>query len=190
VSGGLRAILEAIAKAAGVGHGRNSSALMDVLERSFDYRHTLIFDEVARLLPGRSANLAALEFIRRLHDVSGCGIVLVSTEVFGREMRSGRLSDWFEQLLGRIEVPLQIPFKVSRQEVAEICDSFCGDREPSPDLVKLGREIANGPGRIRLLFTLLRHAAMLARKKKEALNAAHLQAAKDFRENVNRWPED
>lgn len=190
VSGGLRGILEAIAKASGVGQGRNNNSLMEVLERSFDYRHTLIFDEVARLLPTKSANLAALEFIRRLHDVSGCGIVLVSTEVFGREMRSGKLSDWFEQLLGRIEVPLVIPFKVSRQEVAEICGSFCGDRDPSTDLIKLARDIANGPGRIRLLFTLLRHAAMLARAKKAPLDACHLQSARDFRENVNRWPED
>jgi len=190
VSGGLRGILEAIAKSAGVGIGKNNNDLMNLLERSFDYRHTLIYDEVARLLPTKSSNIAALEFIRRLHDVCGCGIVLVSTEVFTREMRAGKLSDWFEQLLGRIEVPLQIPLKVCRQEIAEICGSFSGDKDPAPELLKLARDIANGPGRVRLLFTLLRHAALLARRKKEALGAGHLAAARDLRENVNRWPED
>lgn len=190
VSGGLRGILEAIAKAAGVGIGKNNNDLMNLLERSFDYRHTLIFDEIARLLPTKTSNIAAMEFIRRLHDVSGCGIVLISTEMFGREMRLGKLSGWFEQLLGRIEVPLVIPIKVCRQEVVEICASFCGDHDPSTDMIKVARDIANGPGRVRLLFTLLRHAAMLARAKREDLGVAHLQTALNLRDNVNRWPED
>ena len=191
VSGGLRGLMEEISRRSGVTTGKNNNRLMDALERSFDYRHTIILDEVARLIPStKSANIAALEFVRRLHDVCGCGVVLVSTEIFGKEMRGGRLADWFEQLLGRIEVPLVIPVKVSRQETAEICQAFCGNREASTELIKTAREIANGPGRVRLLFTLLRHAAMLARGKKDALGAGHLAAARDFRENISRWPEE
>jgi DNA transposition AAA+ family ATPase len=186
VSGGFRALLESIAKSAGIGIGRNNNDLMAHIERSFDYRHTLIFDEVARLLPNKTSNIAALEFIRRLHDACGCGVVLVATDTFPREMRAGRLSEWFEQLYGRIEVTLAIPERVSRTEAAEICAAFCSG-DPSPEMVKEALGIGNSAGRVRLLFTLLRHSAQLASRKGEALDAEHLRSARDFRDSLNRW---
>jgi DNA transposition AAA+ family ATPase len=189
VSGGFRALLEAIARASGVGVGRNNNDLMAHLERSFDYRHTLIFDEVARLLPSKSANIAALEFIRRLHDACGCGIVLIATEVFPREMKAGRLAEWFEQLYGRIEVVLRVPDQATRAEVADLCTAFCQGQDPAADLLTEARKIAGGPGRVRLLCTLLKHAALLAGKKGEPLGAQHLAAARDFRDDLNRWEE-
>ena len=189
VSGGFRALLESIAKAAGIGVGRPNNELMGLIERAFDYRNTLIFDEIARLLPSKNANIAALEFIRRLHDSCGCGIVLVATDIFPREMRNGRLAEWFEQLYGRIEVTLTIPDKVTRAECAAICEAFA-QADPPADLVTEARKIANSPGRVRLLFTLLKSASMLAAAKGEPLSGAHLAAARDFRDSLNRWPED
>lgn len=190
VTGGLRGLLDELAKRAGVGGNHNNTDLVDILQRSFDYRHVLVFDEVQRLLPAKSNSITPIEFIRRLHDTAHVGIVLISTKVFPREMRSGKLSAWFEQLEGRIEIPLDIPDKVSRQECAEICAAFSKDEDPPTDLVNMARTIANGPGRVRLLFTLLRHASMLAAAKKESVGAAHLKSAVEFRNNVNRWPED
>jgi DNA transposition AAA+ family ATPase len=165
-----------------------NSELIQILERSFDYRHTLIFDEVARLLPARSNSITPIEFIRRLHDVCGCGVVLIATDVFPSEMRSGRLREWFEQLDGRIAVQLRIPAAVTRQEAAEICTAFTP--EPAADLIAEARRIAGQQGRVRVLFTLLRMAAMLAQEKRETLGAAHLQAACGFRESLNRWDKD
>ena len=188
VSGGLRGLCDAIARASGTGLNRPNAELMGILERSFDYRNVLIFDEVARLLPSRSTVIQPIEFIRRLHDVCGCGIVLVATDVFPDEMRGGRLRPWFEQLDGRIAVTLRIPEKVQRQEAAEICAAFAAD--PQPDLIAEARRIANQRGRVRVLFGLLRNAALLARAKGETLAAGHLRAAAEFRESLNRWDAD
>ncbi|OGV75493.1 MAG: hypothetical protein A3K18_13480 [Lentisphaerae bacterium RIFOXYA12_64_32] len=189
VTGGLRALLDEIAARTGVGRSKNNADLCDILSRSFDYRHTLIFDEVARLLPARSNSIVPIEFLRRLHDTTGCGLVLVATEVFPREMRGGRLSSWFEQLLGRLEIPLHIPDRVTRREVAEICAAFCkGD--PEPELINMALDIANKPGRVRRLFTLLRHAATIAASRRTALGAVHFAAARDKQANINVWPQD
>lgn len=188
VSGGLRGLMEAIAKASGNGVGRNNADLMAVLERSFDYRHTLIFDEVARLLPARSMAITPLEFLRRLHDVCGCGVVLIATEVFPAEMRGGRMREWFSQIDGRIAVTLKIPDQVSRREAAEICGAFTDD--PQADLIQEARRIANGAGHVRVLFSLLRQGALLAQAKAEPLSAAHLRSAAEFRESLNRWDAD
>jgi DNA transposition AAA+ family ATPase len=188
VAGGLRGLMEAIAKAAGVGLNHPNSELMNILERSFDYRHTLIFDEVARLLPAKANNITPIEFIRRLHDTCGCGIVLIATDIFPAEMRGGRMREWFEQLAGRIAVTLKIPEKVTRDEAADICAAFTDD--PKADLIAEARRIAGGEGHVRVLFTLLRQAALLAQHKSEALNVAHLRAACDFRESLNRWDAD
>jgi DNA transposition AAA+ family ATPase len=189
VTGGLRALLEEVSRRACIGLDKTNANLVDIISRAFDYRHVLVFDEVQRLLPAKSNSITPIEWIRRLHDTTQVGVVLISTYVFPREMVGGRLSLWFEQLLGRIETPLDIPARVSRQECAEICAAFChGD--PPPELVSAARPIANGPGKIRVLFTTLRHAAMLAAAKKESLGAAHLAAALEFRDNINRWPSD
>jgi DNA transposition AAA+ family ATPase len=188
VSGGLRGLLDAIARASGVGLNHPNNELMSILERSFDYRHTLIFDEVARLLPARSTSIHPIEFIRRLHDCCNCGIVLIATDVFPSEMRGGRLRQWFEQLDGRITLTLRLPDKVSRSEAAEICSAFTA--EPAADLIQEARRIANTQGRVRVLFTLLRQAAMLAQAKSEALAAGHLRTACEVRESLNRWESD
>lgn len=187
VAGGLRGMLDTVARAAGVGLNHPNGRLMDILERSFDYRNTLLIDEVARLLPARSNSISPLEFLRRLHDVCGCGVVLISTDIFPREMRGGRLVEWFEQLAGRIAITLHIPDQVSRTEAAEICSAFAP--EPQPDLVQEARRIANAQGHVRVLFGMLRNAALLADRKGEPLGAAHLLAAENFRGSINRWEE-
>ena len=189
VTGGLRALLDEIASRTGVNRSKNNADLCDILSRSFDYRHTLIFDEVARLLPAKSNSIVPIEFIRRLHDTTGCGLVLIATEVFPREMRGGRLSAWFEQLLGRIDIPLQIPARVSRTEVVEICSAFCKS-DPDPDLVNMALDVANKPGRVRRLFTLLRHAATIAASRRTAIAAVHFASARDKQANINVWPQD
>lgn len=189
VTGGLRALLDEIAARTGVNRSKNNADLVDILSRSFDYRHTLIFDEVARLLPAKSNSIVPIEFIRRLHDTTGCGIVLIATEVFPHAMRGVRLSAWFEQLVGRIEIPLQIPDKVSRREAVEICAAFCkGD--PEPDLINMALDVANKTGRVRRLFTLLRHAATIADEHRTALAAVHFASARDKQDNINVWPQD
>jgi hypothetical protein len=103
-------------------------------------------------------------------------------------MESGAISDFLEQLMGRIEDPLYIPEKVSLQEAGDICRAF--NQEAGPDLIRLAAKIGNGRGRVRVLFHLIRQAASLAAKKGEPLDVRHLSAASALRDNMHRWPED
>ncbi len=189
VIGGARALLVALAQKAGIHTQRATNDLSERIEKSFDYRNVIIIDEAVRLLPkSRGHDLMPLEFLRRLHDVSGCGLAFVSTDVFRREMESGAISDFLEQLLGRIEEPLYIPAKVSNAEAGDICRAF--NENADIELIRLAARIANCRGKVGVLFMLLRDAAKLAKRKKEALSAVHLETARAFRDGIHRWPED
>lgn len=189
VVGGARSLMDELARKAGVNIARKSQDIAQRLEKSFDWRHTIIIDEAVRLIPsGRGRDIKPLEFLRRLHDVTVCGMAFVSTDVFRREMESGAISDFLEQLLGRIEDPLYIPEKVSLQEAGDICRSF--NQDVDMDCIRMAAKIANGRGRIRVLFHLVRQAAMLAERKGEPLASQHLKAAVALRDNLHRWPDE
>ena len=73
---------------------------------------------------------------------------------------------YLEQLLGRIADPLEIPGNVFAAEARDICRAFAG-AAPGEELVKLAQRIANEPGKLGVLYELLRQASVVARKRKE-----------------------
>lgn len=141
-SGGLRVFLEDLAKALNISPNRNQYAIMHAIERSLDERNVLIVDEFARLYPtGRSGSIDAIEFIRDLHDRTGCGVVICATEGIDGLLKSGKFALWFNQFLGRIDIPLEIPRQFSRQEIGEYLAGYVDDADP--DLISVARDIAN-----------------------------------------------
>jgi len=179
-----------IAQSCRVHSQRKTVDLRDRLIRSFNRRRILLVDEIGRLLRGnRRGAMAELEFLRRLHDVQHCAIALIATPVFAQEMQTGWLRDFLEQLLGRIAQPLYIPETVYRSEVKAIVQAF-RKSDPPADLVALAHTIANEPGKLGILFELLRQAVALAERKKEKLQATHLQAAYQRRRQRFTWPEE
>jgi DNA transposition AAA+ family ATPase len=189
-SGGLHEFKVEIAKAIGVSRKKYGHDLRSRIFRSFSRRRILIVDEIFRAVPSPRSQCRPLilEFIRRLHDVTHCAVALVATPVFKHELEAGPMQDYMEQLLGRISDPLVIPRSVLRSEVAEICKGFAPD--PSPELVTIATEIANVPGKLKVLFELLGHAAKLARKKGAPVDHAMLKAAWERRKNRVKWPEE
>jgi hypothetical protein len=173
--GGFRRFLEEIAKSLNIACSRNNYAVINAIEASLDERNVLVIDEVAHLYPsGRSSSLQSIEFIRGLHDRCGCGVVLCSTDGFPGIIASGRWSQWFDQLLGRIELHLRIPQQFSRQEVAELLGGYMDD--PPSDLVLAARQIANKSTRgCRDLFRHLDRAAQVAADCGQPLGAEILQ---------------
>ncbi len=189
-AGGLTAFLNALGKNLVISARQTNREIAEAIEKGLDYRNTLIVDEVAHLMPvGRGPTIQTLEFIRGLHDRTGCGVVLVATPLFERELEAGRWSTWFEQLQGRVELHLRIPQTFSRLEIAEICSAFVD--EPDPDLVRAAREIANArKGGVRELFRHLGRASQAAEKLGEPLTAAHLKAAHAFAAKLLEIPEN
>ena len=186
VSGGLRALLQEIARKTRITGNLTTDEMSNRIFKSFNRNRILILDEVVRLLPKGKRIPTELEFVRRLHDTTGCAVALIATPTFLNEASKGRLRIFFEQILGRLD-PLQIPLTVFKAEVRDICGAFCKGAVPA-DLVKLGSHIANQPGRLRVFFDLMQKASFLAGRKKEKLSAKHLQTAYNRRRNRNDWP--
>ena len=189
-TGGFSGFLKALARALGISEGRNITSIATTIENSLDYRNVIIVDEMAHLLPnGRASSIAGIEFIRGLHDRTKCGVVLVATDIFPQQMQAGKWSQWFEQLLGRVELHLKIPVEFSRREIADICAAYTAD--PEPELIKLAREIANKRrGGVRELFRHLNRAADVAGKMAQPVTAKHLAAAYEYAANLLTIPEE
>lgn len=195
-TGGLRGFLLEIAKRTGQHKKKNTFDLREAIYQSFNRRRMLIVDEVLRLMPQKKGDRrpTELEFLRRLHDVTRCPIALVATPAFAAEMNSGWLQEYLEQFTGRIADVLFIPEAVRKDECRTICAAFCakarGGGEPGPALVALAHQIANEPGKLGVLFELLRQAATLAKKRGEKLDERHLGAANARRKGRYQWTEE
>jgi len=187
-SGGMREFLYEIADALRINKGRRTADLKQRIIESFNPRRILIVDEVARLLStGRDIKLDQLEFLRRLHDKTGCAIALCATQVFEEMLDTSRYQRFLEQLLGRIAEPLRIPDRVYKDEVRAILAGL--GAESDAQLLDLAHGIANKPGKLGVLFELLSQAARVARRKNAPLSYEHLAAAWKRRQNRFAWPE-
>jgi len=191
--GGRAPLIREIARRCGVarsGTGRLDD-LADGIAEGFSRHRMLVIDEVARLMPRSRTLPMGLEFLRRLHDVTRCPIAIVGTELVTMGLTAGAYRDYLEQLLGRIVEPLIIPARVYKREVSDICSAYhAGDNRPAAPLVDLAVQVANRPGKLRLLTEMLGQAALLARRRREPLAAAHLAAALERRTSRYVWPEE
>ena len=186
-SGGLRSLMYEMCGATGVGKGKKTAELRNALIGAFSRRRILVLDEVKRIMPTKeSGHPREMEFIRRLHDVQRCPIALIATNWFYEELRTGRFSGYLEQLDGRIAEPLFIPEKVLRSEARAIVQAFSQD-DPSSELISLAQRIGNGPGRLRVLFELLKQAAAAAKRSRAPLDTKHLAAALMRRQGRFQW---
>ena len=187
-SGGMREFLYEIADALRINKGRRTADLKQRIIESFNPRRILIVDEVARLLSsGRDIKLDQLEFIRRLHDKTGCAIALCATQVFEEMLDTQKYQRFLEQLLGRIAEPLRIPDRVYKEEIRSIRAGIGADSDPQ--LLDLAHAIANKPGKLGVLFELLSQAARVAQRRKSPLAHEHLAAAWKRRQLRFAWPE-
>ena len=190
--GGRAPLIREIARRCGVarsGTGRLDD-LADGIAEAFSRHRMLVIDEVARLMPRSRTLPMGLEFLRRLHDVTRCPIAIIGTELVTMSLTAGAYRDYLEQLLGRIVEPLEIPSRVYKSEITEICTAYATGHNPSPELAALALAIANRSGKLRLLTELLAQAALLARRRGEDLDSIHLDAAIERRRSRYDWPRE
>jgi len=184
-----RTLVRHLCRSCGIGvNGKKTSDLEDRLYKAFDFRNTIVFDEAGHLLPRNGVGTSAIEYIRDLHDICGCGIALVITDVYWDELRHGRLSAYFEQFIGRIKYEVRIPAHVLHDECRAACAAVVQD--PPADLIKEAVTVANNQdGKLRTLFEDLRRAALYAQTKQRPVTAADLRRARRWREQGGTWPE-
>jgi hypothetical protein len=184
--GGTRVFLGEICKAVGANKNLGIGQMRDAIFRAFNPHRMLIVDEAARLLPTDRRSLPEkLEFLRELHDRRGCSLALIATSRLEEELNKGTYI--FEQVLGRIGMPIRLPRVLSEPHLRPIVVQYLP--KPSAKLLTACEQLSNNrmprqQGRLRLLSQVLRLASRIASKKKTRLAEVHFFEALAAREQM------
>lgn len=109
-SGGILMVAQEIAKAVGLSPKGCFTNLRQRLMKSFDDGNLLIIDEAhqAFLTYQKGSALKVLEFIREIHDRTGCGLVMTGTNVWRHEIEGGAEKKVLAQLRNRGVAHIQL----------------------------------------------------------------------------------
>jgi DNA transposition AAA+ family ATPase len=135
-----------------------------IIEHLSGSRRLLIIDE-AHFLSWES-----IEAVRRIHDATGIGIVLMGQESLYQQMRGGRRSVLFDQILSRIGVRCHLRGDVTAADVSMLVNSILPGGVDRKALEFLLHK-ANSAGRFRIMVKLLKktHRVAVAEKKEVTL---------------------
>ena len=188
-SAGRTSLIYALCDAAGTGfRGYKNCELEQRIFGSLSRRNVLIIDEAGHLIPRGTSPASALELIRDIKDITGCGVCLIFTDVYLEQIRLGAQRRYFEQFIGRIEKTYHIPDQPEKAEVAAVLRSYV--EKPSRELLTLAYDSARaGDGKLRTLFRDLDRALLLADTEGHELTADDLRTAITLRTSCTSWGE-
>jgi DNA transposition AAA+ family ATPase len=183
VVGGVGGLVRQIASRCGVNKNRSVNDIIESLYRAFNGKRILIVDEAHRLMPTKLTvvNPVNVELLRDLHDQTGCALALLATRRFTHQMKKGVYQ--YEQLVGRVGMPIMLPQKIKRDDVLPIVRQFI--KTPSDALLTRMHEIANSPGRLGIMVETLKAARRIAASQKARLVEEHIAKAIAFRQKMS-----
>jgi len=184
-----RPLLTMIARAFGISAAGSNSEIMTNLGKAITPRNVIIVDEAGHLLNRSGRPGRAIEILRDIHDLYNCGIALIFTDVYLAEIKRGRNAQYFEQFLGRLEFPLEIPEIPRRDEVRQVLRSFFGEVDEETVSYAL-TATRDRDGKLRTLFKDLFRAEDIARQQGRSITARDLKLAITWRKKAGAWPED
>lgn len=139
---------------------------------SFDSRMLLIVDEVHQCVLTNSPAIKSLEFIRELFDASECGVVLCATNIFRKEVESGRLTAVFKQSVRRRLGALQLPNVSTRKDLNTFAAAY-GLEPATGEALKLQTDMNIEEG-LGMWLTILRMGAKIANISGKKLTWNHV----------------
>jgi DNA transposition AAA+ family ATPase len=174
VVGGVAALIRLVGKRCGINAGGSTNNIAASVYSAFNRSRHLIVDEAHRLFPNdlRVVNPQKIEFLRDLHDQTGCAITLLVTARFRYAIKKG--SYQYEQLVGRSKFT-QIKPVITKEDIEPIVRQFVKLR--SKELMEKLTRIANEAGRLGVLTEVLRAARRAADSDKEPVGAVHIEEA-------------
>lgn len=179
--GGTKALLVDIAMAVGVNKNLSATQIHGAMIRAFNKNRLLIVDEAHRLLPNdRRQNPVNLEIIRDIHDRTGAAVALLATQRFDTELRKSEYM--FEQLLGRIGMPVRLPRKLKDSDIEGIIRQYVP--RPTLKLMETALSVANDLGRLGILVETLKVASRIATKSGEKVREEHFFKALALRKQM------
>ncbi|GAA5482090.1 AAA family ATPase [Haloferula sargassicola] len=197
---GLGGMVDAIALRVGVSQKGNTKEKIDRIKNSLSPNQVLILDEVHELIYTyrRESFFACLEVVRDIYDHSGCGLVLVVTNVFRREMEGAKKAH-LEQIFKRGVHRVQLGNIVRVADLRAIFDHHAlkwPARKQSIDIggvkdqpYEILRALAKDEG-LKSITERIRYAKRLAVNAKERLSLKHFVHAHLIIERNAQLPED
>ena len=185
-------LVQELCRACGISvNGKKTNLLEARLRSAFGPRNVLIVDEAGHLMPRTGKSTNAIELLRDLHDICGCGVCMIFTDVYVSEMKHGSLADYFEQYLGRIKLEINIPKKVTEDEINSILAVYHPDGTPPLKLFSFALVTARDrDGKLRTLFEDLDRAKAWAKSQgRSNINFDDLKTAVDWRKSGGVWPD-
>ena len=176
---GFRSAIEAIADACGVTTRVTTEQLRRRIAHALDERTLLIIDEFHQLATssGTSSAMKIAEYVRELHDVTQCGLIVCGTRALENDLIKGPLKGWLEQFVERCIKWLELPNDIPWSDLMLVAEAYALP-EPPEATAKLLR-----PMRMNRFVKLLALAGNLARKRDEPLTWDHVTTAYNL---VNR----
>lgn len=184
-----RTLVTLLAKSCGISAVGSTADRELQLQKHLSPRNVIIIDEAGHLLGKSGRPGGPIELLRDLHDICKCGVCLIFTDVYLNEMKRGKNADYFEQFLGRLEFPVEIPTIPRRDEVRGVIRSFLPEADERTIDYALSLARARD-GKLRTLFKDLYRAEEFARSKNRAMSLTDLQMMVKFRKSGGAWPED
>lgn len=170
---GFRCALEAIADACGVTTRIPLGNLRRRIANALDERSLLMVDELHQLATssGTGSAMKIVEYIRELHDVTQCGLVVCGTRALEHDLIQGPLKGWLEQFAERCIKRLELPNDLPWSDLMLVAEAYDLPEPPGPvaDLIRHMR--------MNRYVKLLALAGNLARKRDEALTWEHVATA-------------
>lgn len=166
--GGTRVFIGEVCKATGGNKNASIGQMMEHCLRTLNEHRMLIIDEATRLLPSdRRSTPEKLEFLRWLHDRRRCSLALIATSRLEEQLHKSTYI--FEQVLGRIGMPIRLPGVLTEEHFRPIVVQYFP--RPTKKVLDACEQLANNrmprqQGRLRLLSQVLRLASRIASKKK------------------------
>lgn len=183
-----RQLVRMLAKSMGMSLCGSTGDLSQMVFDRITNRNVIIIDEAGHLL-GKDGISGAIEFVRDLHDKTGCAVALIFTDVYLKEIKHGRHSDFYEQFRGRFEFPVEIPELVRRDEVRAVVQSYAPDADE--DFVDYALQRAREcNGKLRTLFKDLDRAAAFAANDNRKMTKKDFVKMVKFRISGGSWGED
>ena len=179
--GSLSHFLAALASKVRINNQQRGDVLQVNIMKCFGPNNLLIVDEASRALQARSyggAGLKTIDFIRSLHDQTGCGVVLCGTNVFREQMADRALAKFLNQFNRRCLIRRQLPEVPSRADLNAFARHY-GLDPAAGDAYQLQRSVVREHG-LGVWLTVLMAAARGASNKKTTLTWAHVEKAHAF----------
>ena len=144
-----------------------SSACRQIVKRLSGLQALLLVDEAQHL------SAPALDQLRSIHDLAGCGVVLMGNPAILRNLEGGRRSADFAQLFSRVGQRL-VRHQPALDDIEAILNGW-GIEDAA--VRRVARAVARRPGALRAMDKVLRQAHMRAAAEGVALGEAHMVAS-------------